>query len=221
MAIQAIVFDLDGVILDSEEIWNSVRKDFALAHGGRWDEHDQPAVMGANSMQWAAYMREASGIPLSDEEIYAGIVQALKEEYARHLPLVSGAREVIEQLASRYRLGVASSSPRELIECALELAGLAGHFSAVVSSDEVPVGKPAPDVYLEACRRLEAEPEQAVAVEDSSNGIASAAAAGLVVVAVPNSVYPPTAEALGLARVVLGSISELSPGLIASVGASS
>ncbi len=221
MAIEAIVFDLDGVILDSEEVWNSVRKEFALAYGGRWDEFDQPAVMGANSMQWAAYMRETSGIPLSDEEIYAGIVQALKDEYARNLPLIPGAREVIEQLASYYRLGVASSSPRELIQHALELAGLTRHFSALVSSDEVPVGKPAPDVYLEACRRLEASPQQAVAVEDSSNGIASAAAAGLVVVAVPNCVYPPAPERLRLARVVLGNVSELSPGLIASLSGSS
>lgn len=214
---QAVVFDLDGVIIDSESIWSDVRRNFALAHGGHWDEHDQPAMMGANSMQWAARMREHNGVDLTDQEIYDGIIAGLRAAYARNLPLIPGAREVICDLAALYRLAVASSSPRELIEYVLELADLAAYFSALVSSDEVPTGKPAPDVYLEACTRLDVSPCRAVAVEDSTSGIQAAANAGLAVIAIPNSSYPPSSEAVDLATVVLGSIRELTPELIESV----
>jgi len=214
------VFDLDGVIIDSEQLWHDVRREFALAHGGRWDDDDQLAMMGANSLQWAARMREHNGVNLTDQEIYEGIIAGLREAYARHLPLIPGAREVISALAPFYRLGVASSSPRELIEYVLELAGLRSCFFAVVSSDEVAVGKPAPDVYREACRRLSVSPSNAAAVEDSTSGIEAAARAGLAVIAIPNPSYPPSPEAVALARVVLRSITELSPALVASLAAS-
>lgn len=217
MGIDTVIFDLDGVILDSEQIWHEVRRDFASAHGGHWDEHDQAAVMGANSMQWAAYLREESGVGLVDREIYDRVVGALRERYAQDLPVVPGAKDAILGLAGDYRLGVASSSPRELIEDALELAGLRACFSGVVSADEVPRGKPAPDVYLEACTRLAATPQSAIAVEDSENGIQAAAAAGLAVIAVPNPDFPPSGEAMVSADVVLGSISELTSEVVASL----
>lgn len=218
MSIDTVIFDLDGVIIDSEEVWNSVRRAFALAHGGHWDEHDQPAVMGANSMQWAASMRENNGVNLSDQEIYDGIVSELRRRYAECLPLIPGAKETIAALAPVYRLGVASSSPLELIEYALELAGLRHYFESVVSSDEVRRGKPEPDVYLEACRRLRTSPERAVAVEDSASGIEAAHSAGLTVIAIPNPMFPPPETALNMARLVLTSICRLTPALIASVG---
>ncbi|MCX8032095.1 MAG: HAD family phosphatase [Thermoleophilia bacterium] len=217
MTIQAVVFDLDGVIIDSEQLWHDVRRDFALAHGGSWDDDDQPAMMGANSMQWAARMRDHNGINLTDYEIYEGIISALRDEYRRHLPVIPGALETIRALATQYRLGVASSSPLELIEYVLELAGVRDCFGAVVSSDEVPVGKPAPDVYLEACRRLDTPPERAAAVEDSTNGLIAAKEAGLAVVAIPSPGYPPPPEVLALADVVLGSIRELVPEMVASL----
>jgi HAD superfamily hydrolase (TIGR01509 family) len=217
VGIDTVIFDLDGVILDTEPVWHAVRQDFAVANGGRWDEHDQSAVMGANSLQWAAYMREQSGVDLTDQEIYEAVIQGLRHSYARHLPLIPGAREAISGLTPEYRLGVASSSPRNLIGYALELAGLQRFFSAVVSSDEVARGKPEPDVYLEACARLRSSPKRSVAVEDSSSGIWSATAAGLAVVAVPNSVFPPSAEAIGLAEVVLGSIAELTGEVVSSL----
>jgi HAD superfamily hydrolase (TIGR01509 family) len=219
MSIDTVIFDLDGVILDSEDVWNSVRQEFALAHGGHWTrEIDQPRVMGANSMQWAASLRENNGVDLPDQEIYLGIIAGLKERYHRHLPIVAGAPESIAVLARTHRLGVASSSPLEIIEYALELGGLRGHFAAVVSSDDVARGKPEPDVYLEACRRLGATPAAAVAVEDSSSGIAAAHAAGLAIVAIPNAEFPPSDQAVGLADLVLGSIGELTPAAVARLG---
>jgi HAD superfamily hydrolase (TIGR01509 family) len=217
MSIDTVIFDLDGIIIETEQLWNRVRRDFAAAHGGHWGEHDQRGVMGANSMEWAVSMRENNGVRLSDKEIYDGIIGTLRDEYARHLPLIPGAVEAVTGLAATYRLGVASSSPPELIEYALELAGVRGCFQCVLSSDDVERGKPAPDVYLEACVRLGVAPRNAAAVEDSSNGIQAAFAAGLAVIAIPNGEFPPSADALGKADVVLGSISELNGALVASL----
>jgi HAD superfamily hydrolase (TIGR01509 family) len=217
MSIDTIIFDLDGVLFETEEVWNDVRHEFAVAHGGHWGPEDQPMVMGASSMEWAAFMRERNGVQLSDREIYDGIVSGLCARYAQHLPVVPGAAEAVRRLAMNFRLGVASSSPREVIEYALELAGLRSCFSAIVSSDEVGQGKPAPDVYLEACARLNAVPASAVAVEDSANGLKAARGAGMVVIAIPNAVYPPPTDAVALADVVLASIEELDRSFIESL----
>ena len=218
MSIDAVIFDLDGVIIDTEDEWNRVRHDFALAHEGHWTrEIDQPKVMGANSMEWAASMRENNGVDLPVQQIYDGIISALRERYELHLPVIAGAPEAVARLARRYRLGVASSSPLELIESALQLGGLRSHFGMVMSSDDVAKGKPAPDVYLEACSRLGTVPARAAAVEDSSNGIKAAHSAGLAVVAIPHPAFPPSAEALGLAHVTLGSIVELTEETIESL----
>jgi HAD superfamily hydrolase (TIGR01509 family) len=217
VAIDTVIFDLDGVLLETEQEWNDVRREFAAEHGGHWDLHDQPAVMGANSMQWAKYMRDKVGVHLTPEEIYDGVIDGLRTRYAQHLPIIPGARETVAGLAARFRLGVASSSPIEIIEHSLELAGLRKYFRALVSSDEVPAGKPAPDVYLEACRRLETVPERAVAIEDSSNGLRAASAAGLAVIAIPNLAFPPSPDALSLADIVVGSVSEVTGDIILSI----
>jgi HAD superfamily hydrolase (TIGR01509 family) len=217
VTIDTVIFDLDGVILETEQEWNDVRREFAARHGGRWDENDQPAVMGANSMQWAEYMRDQVGVALSAQEIYDGVVAGLRARYAEHLPLIPGAREAVTRLAESFRLGVASSSPIELIEYSLDLAGLRDCFAALVSSDQVAVGKPAPDVYLEACTRLGTLPPRAAAIEDSSNGLRAATAAGLAVVAVPNPYYPPSEDALALADVVLRSVGDLTGDIILSI----
>ena len=217
MTISAVVFDLDGVIIDSERVWHEVRRDFATAHGGRWTEADQRAVMGDNSWQWAHHIRTAGGVGLPERSIIAGVVALLTARYRERLPLIEGAREAVLGLAHSYRLGLASSAPPEVIRFVLHAGGLAGVFSAWLSSDDVARGKPAPDAYLAICDRLWAEPRAAVAVEDSTNGLLAARNAGLAVIAAPNPSYPPAAEGLEVADLVVGSIADLTPEVVASL----
>jgi HAD superfamily hydrolase (TIGR01509 family) len=212
---EAVVFDLDGVLLDSEQVWDDVREQLARERGGRWHEGAQRAMMGMSSPEWARYMHDVIGLPESPEEISAEVVRRLEERYRQNLPLIAGAAEAVERLAARWPLGIASSSNRELIDLVLELSGLGRFFKATVSSEEVARGKPAPDVYLEAARRLGVTPEQSVAIEDSHNGILAAKAAGLRVLAIPNPHFPPDPESLELADVTLGSLAELSAATVA------
>ena len=211
MSVEAVVFDLDGVLIQTEEIWDEVRGDYIVRLGGRYDEEAQRAMMGMSSKEWSAYLAEDLGVPRTAEQVNADIVELMAASYGEHLPLIAGAVEAVERLAGSFTLGVASSSNRELIDLVLELSGLGRYFRATVSSEEVPRGKPAPDVYLEACRRLGGEPARAVAVEDSHAGIASAKAAGMRVIALPNPAYPPGDEALAQADLVLESLDELTP----------
>jgi len=216
--IEAVVFDLDGVLLDSEQVWDEVREQLTRERGGRWHENAQREMMGMNSLEWSRYMHDTLGLSEPPEEISAEVVRRLEERYRNQLPLLDGAREAVERLAARWPLGLASSSNRELIDLVLDVSGLARFFRVTVSSEEVPRGKPAPDVYLEAARRLEVAPESCAAVEDSSNGIRSAKAAGMRVIAIPNPHFPPDEESLALADVTLGSLADLTPATVAGDG---
>jgi HAD superfamily hydrolase (TIGR01509 family) len=207
--IEAVVFDLDGVLLDSEEIWDRAREELARERGGRWHDRAQRDMMGMSSTEWSRYMHETIGLPEPPEEINREVVQRLSDLYRREFPAIPGAREAVVRLAARWPLGLASSSNRELIDLALELLGVQQLFKATVSSEEVARGKPAPDVYLEAARRLGIEPTKAAAVEDSENGIYAAKAAGMRVIAIPNGRFPPSDDALAEADVVLASPAEL------------
>ncbi len=207
--IQAVVFDLDGVILDTEELWDEVREGLARERGGRWSERAQADMMGMSSPEWSRYMHDVVGLREPPEEINREVVSRMLDRYATRLPLIDGAVDAVRRLARRWPLGLASSSNRELIERALDIAGIAQLFRATVSSEEVARGKPAPDVYLEAARRLDAAAERCAAIEDSANGIRSAHAAEMHVFAIPNRVFRPTADALALACTVLDSIDEL------------
>jgi HAD superfamily hydrolase (TIGR01509 family) len=210
---EAVVFDLDGVVIQSEEVWDAVREAYVRERGGRYDEVVQRAMMGMSSTEWSRYLHEEAGVPDEPPAINSEVVRRMLERYRGGLPLIPGAVEAVRRVATRFRLGLASSSNRELIDAVLDAAGLAELFEATVSSEEVPRGKPAPDVYLEAARRLGVAPERCGAVEDSHGGIRSAKAAGMLVVAIPNPSYPPDDEALAAADVVLHSIDELQPGL--------
>ena len=212
--IEAVVFDLDGVLLQTEEIWDEVREALARERGGRYDAKAQRAMMGMSSLEWSAYMHEELGVPDEPAEINAEVVRRMQERYRERLPLIEGAREAVERIAARWPLAVASSSNRPLIDAVLELAGLTPFFRATVSSEEVAHGKPAPDVYLEAARRLGLPPSRCAAIEDSHSGIRSAKSAGLRVVAIPNPSFPPDPEALAEADVVLGTLDELVPSAV-------
>lgn len=209
--IDAVVFDLDGVLLDSEQVWDDAREQLAKERGGRWHARAQRDMMGMSSTEWSRYMHETIGLPEPPEEINREVVERLSAIYREHLPVLPGAREAVERLAARWPLGLASSSNRELIDLTLELLGVTQLFAATVSSEEVARGKPAPDVYLEAARRLEVEPARAAAVEDSQNGILAAKAAAMRVLAIPNQHFPPDEDALAQADIVLDSLAGLTP----------
>jgi HAD superfamily hydrolase (TIGR01509 family) len=216
--IEAAIFDLDGLLLDSEEVWDAVREVYVRERGGRYDAEVQHAMMGMSSNEWPRYLHDSAGVPDEPEAINDEVVRRMLAAYREHLPLVPGAVEAVQRLAERFPLALASSSNRPLIDASLELAGLTPLFRVTVSSEEVPRGKPAPDVYLEAARRLGVAPDRCVAIEDSHAGIRSAHAAGMRVVAVPNPTYPPDAEALAHADVVLASLAELTPEIAAGSG---
>jgi len=214
--IRAVVFDLDGVILQTEEVWDEVRGRYVVERGGRYDDAAQRAMMGMSAPEWSRFLHEELDVPGTPEEISADIVRLMEARYRERLPLIPGAREAVERLAGRWPLGLASSSNRPLIDAALALSGLDRFFAATVSSEEVARGKPAPDVYLDAAGRLGVEPEHCAAVEDSHSGIRSAKTAAMRVIAIPNASYPPGPEALATADAVLDSIAELTVDAIES-----
>jgi HAD superfamily hydrolase (TIGR01509 family) len=212
--IDAVVFDLDGVLLDSEEVWDEVREGYVRGRGGHYDTEVQRAMMGMSSREWSRYLHEHAGVADEPDAINAEVVRLMLEAYRERLPLIDGAVEAVRRIGARWPLALASSSNRPLIEAVLDVSGLRPLFGATVSSEEVEHGKPAPDVYLEAARQLGVEPRRCAAVEDSHSGIRAAKAAEMRVVAVPNASYPPGDEALADADVVLDSIRELRPEVI-------
>ncbi|MEV4075984.1 HAD family hydrolase [Nonomuraea fuscirosea] len=209
------MFDLDGVLVDSEPVWEEVRRAFVADHGGAWQPDTQSRLMGMSTPEWAAYLHEL-GVDLPPDEIARGVVDQMAARYRDEVPLMPGAVEAVRRLSERTTLGLASSSPRRLIDVVLDAAGLTESFAATVSTEEVPRGKPAPDGYLEAARRIGADPGGCVAVEDSSNGLRSAYAAGMRVIAVPHPRYPPAPDALALAWRVLPGLDALTPESLSS-----
>lgn len=212
--IEAVVFDLDGVIVDSEQVWDEVRERLVRERGGRWSETAQADMMGMSSPEWSRYLHDELGLAESPAELNEEVVRRMLVRYREELPLLEGAVAAVERLATEFRLAVASSSNRPLIDVVLEQAAIATHFEATVSSEEVARGKPSPDVYLEAARRLGVDPAGCAAIEDSSNGLQAAHAAGMRAIALPNRHYPPAPDALELADVVIGSLDELTTELI-------
>jgi len=210
MSVDAVVFDLDGVLVDSEPVWEAVRRDFVSEHGGTWRPDSQQRLMGMSTPEWAGYLMTDLGVAgMSAQEVAAGVVERMADRYRMAVPMLPGAAAATRLLAGRWPLGLASSSPRRLIDVVLDRAGLAGLFAAIVSTEELARGKPAPDVYLEVTALLGLDARRCVAIEDSTNGIRAACAAGLGVVAVPRPAYPPDADALACADVVLDSLEAL------------
>jgi HAD superfamily hydrolase (TIGR01509 family) len=212
--IEAVVFDLDGVLIESEQVWSSARRHVARENGGSWHAGTAREMIGMSSPEWSSYMHDALGVALEPGAITAEVVHRVEDAYRTDLPLIAGAHDAVIALGGRFKLGLASSANRSVLELVLELAGVRSRFSAVVSSEEVARGKPEPDVYLEAARRLGERAADCAAVEDSSNGLRAAAGAGMLVVAYPSREFPPDAAALSLAHAVISSLDELRPELI-------
>ena len=206
-----MVFDLDGVLLDSEQVWDEARRELVAETGGRWSEEAATDMLGMSAPEWSRYVHERLAVPLEPDAIDRDVVGRVVARYARALPALAGAREAVERLGARWPLGLATSSNREVVEVVLDALGVRDRFAATVSSEEVARGKPSPDVYLEAARRLGVDPAAAVAIEDSANGIRSAVAAGLRVVAIPNPHFPPAPDALALAHEVREDLAALTP----------
>lgn len=212
---EAVLFDQDGVLVDSEGAWDAARRAIVAENGGRWKDEATRAMMGMSAPEWSRYVRDELGVALSPGEISDRVVARLLAGYSNELPLLPGAVEAVRRVAEWRPVGLASSANREVIDAVLAGSGLDRVFGATVSGEEVARGKPAPDIYVEAAQRLGVDPRRCAAVEDSTNGLRSAAAAGMLVVALPNREFPPAADALDLAAVVLDSLDELSPSLFA------
>jgi HAD superfamily hydrolase (TIGR01493 family) len=215
--IEAVIFDLDGVLVDSEQVWDRVRRGFVQAHGGTWRDDSSRHMMGLSTREWSHYLAADLGVQLTDDELADQVIEEMKRDYGRNLPLVLGSAAAVRRLSASWPLAVASGSPRSLIDAVVEGASIQNAFQVLLSCDEVKAGKPAPDVYLEAARRLNVSPERCAVVEDSSNGIKSAAAAGAVIIAIPNQMYPPPESVLALANLVLTDIEQLTPHAISSL----
>ena len=208
------MFDQDGVLVDSEGAWDAARRAIVAENGGHWKAEATRTMMGMSAPEWSRYLHDSLGVALSAAEISDRVVDRLLAGYANSLPLIPGAVEAVRRVAARWPVGLASSANREVIDAVLAASGLAGVFGATVSGEEVAHGKPAPDIYFEAARRLGVDPARCAAVEDSSNGLRAAAAAGMKVIALPNREFPPSADALALSSVVLDSLDQLSPELL-------
>ncbi|HEY4396732.1 MAG TPA: HAD family phosphatase [Acidimicrobiia bacterium] len=217
MAPAAVVFDLDGVLIESERVWDTARRELVGDRGGTWHDHATTDMMGMSSKEWSQYLHDRLGVPMEPAEINDAVVQRVAAAFKEHLPLLPHAVETVRELAARWPLGVASSSNRPIIELVLERSGLRACFDAIVSSEEVERGKPAPDVYIAAARQLGVGPDDCVAVEDSTNGIKAAVAAGMRTIAVPNRELPPADDVLKMAAVVVSSLAEVTVDLVASL----
>jgi HAD superfamily hydrolase (TIGR01509 family) len=215
--IEAVVFDLDGVLIDSEPVWERVRRALVAERGGRWAPDAQRRLMGMSTPEWARYLSEDLGVGLPPDEVAAQVIDRMAASYREHLPLLPGAADAVRRLAARWPLGLASSAPAALIETVLAAAGLRSYFAVTMSTEQVPHGKPAPDIYLAVAAKLGHAPAACAAVEDSSNGLRSAAAAGLHVIAIPHPKYPPDPDALAAAALVLPALAGLTPAAVAAL----
>lgn len=201
-----MIFDLDGVLIDSEQVWDEVRQSFAAAHGGVWTAEATRAMQGMSTPEWGAYLVSDVGVRLTPAEASAGVIAEMEKAYAAHLPVIPGAVDAVRAVASRFPVAIASSAPAVLIKVFLEVTGLP--VPVAVSSESCAAGKPSPDVYLAAAAQLGVSPASCYAVEDSTNGLKAALAAGMTVLAVPNPHFPPAEDVLAQVR-VLSSITDL------------
>jgi beta-phosphoglucomutase-like phosphatase (HAD superfamily) len=216
--INGVVFDLDGVLIDSEPVWEQVRRQVVAEHGGHWRPEAQSKLMGMSTQEWARYLSEDLGVGLPPDRVADLVIERMAARYREHVPFMADAIAAVRRLASRWPLGLGSSAPTRLIRTVLTTADLLDSFAIAMSTEQVAHGKPAPDIYLAVATKLGVAPSECAAVEDSTNGLRSAAAAGLAVIAVPHPSYPPDPGALAQAKLVLSGLSELTVGAVTALG---
>lgn len=209
---------MDGVIVESEELWDKARESLVKETGGRWGANSQQAMMGMASHEWSVYVRDELQVPMSAEDISREVVGRLEALYREDLPLIEGAAEAVRAAAELWPIAIASSSNRELIDLIADLAGIADVLTTTVSSEEAGRGKPAPDVFLATAEKLGVDPANCVVIEDSSNGIRAGVAAGMKVIAIPNKDFPPSQDALNLATLVLDRVADITNQTIEHAG---
>ena len=212
--IEAVVFDLDGVLVQSEELWDAARRELAEEHDIEWPGDATDAMMGMSSKEWSRYMHDEVGVPEPPDEINRRVLEWVEKRYREDLPWIDGAREAVRRIGKDFPLGLATSSNREIIDIVVEVGEFEDLFRVTVSSEEVDKGKPAPDVYFEATTRMGVDPRATAAVEDSTNGLLAARAAGMRVIAIPNDSHPPAEKGLAAADAVLGSIEDLTAAVV-------
>lgn len=216
---QAVIFDLDGTLTDTEAVWDAERRSLLAQEGLVWSEADSLATMGMSTPEWSGYMAMQKNFGPGSEAAARRTIDALLARYRRDLPVLPGAREAVRRLGDHWPLGVASSSPRVLIERALEVMGVRDLIRVVRSTEEgVAKGKPAPDAFLWVAEQLGSEPAHTVVIEDSGNGILAGLNAGMPVIAIPPHFLPPSDELLARTAAVLDGLDDLSVDLVQRVG---
>lgn len=208
--IEAVIFDMDGLLVDSEPVWDQARRDMATQAGVDWNRDDHRACMGVSTHEWAAYMIRRLSLAMTPQQVAEAIIARMVERYKQQIPFLPGALAAVDLAAQHYPTAVASGSPRLLLDTVVSSPELRGKFQVVLDSDGLAAGKPAPDVYLETARRLGIAPERCVCLEDSANGITAGKRAGMAVIAVPDPRFPPSRSTLEQADVVLNSLEEFS-----------
>jgi HAD superfamily hydrolase (TIGR01509 family) len=215
--IEAVIFDMDGLLVDSEPLWQRARIEAFGAERLQWTTADQEAVMGSSTEAWANYLAEKLGHEFTPDQIIERVVSQMETYYHESIPFLPGAHAAIELVSQHYRMGLASGSSYRLINAVLDTTGWRDYFVEVLSADDLAQGKPAPDIYLEITRRMRVGVENVAIFEDSGNGILSGHAAGVKVIAVPGTYHRPHDETLAKADLVLNSLNEFDLAMLADL----
>ena len=216
--IEAIVWDMDGLLIDSEPVWNMARKQMAAAHGMHdWNQQDHFNVMGTSTDEWVSYMIKRIGLPMTPTEVETAMIDHMAAIYQNEIPFLPDAVEKIAWAASRYPSCIASGSPRKLLDLVAADPRVAPYMQFTLAADEVGIGKPNPAVYIEAAKRLGIAPENCLCLEDSPNGVLAGSRAGMKVINIPDPEMPLTAEQANHAHLVLDNLAQFTADTITQI----
>ncbi len=217
MPLQAVLWDMDGVLMDSEACWFESRIEFAERFGKIWTMNDQRVAMGRSTIEWAEVMRERLSLDLTLDQIMEEVITLVMDRLGERLPVLPGALEAVKLTATRYPIALASGSPTRVIDHVLNITGLHKVFQAVVYGDDMTRGKPDPEIWLTAADKLGVDVTLCAGIEDSGNGIRSLRAAGVYTIAVPSPGFPLSPDVLALADRVLPSLEHFTLDLLDSI----